>query len=190
MTQHENPRTAHADLSTVTTSSMQRYRGVGVLAVVAAVAVTTSACGAIKEAMNERHAGHTKAFTYDTGADGKADEGLPTWVPDEATDIRGVFRTTGDEMILTMDVDQGALPDTCTPVDDAHPLVAQPDRGDLTADDYRTDATLQASWWTPGQEQDATLLCDGWWVGTRDGALFAFTPELKAIKIEDQPDAA
>ncbi|SKC60377.1 hypothetical protein [Krasilnikoviella flava] len=194
MTQHENHhdqhRTAPADLSTVTTSATRRYRGVGALALVAAVAVSTSACGAITEAMKDRSSGHTKAFSYDSGADGKADEGLPSWVPDGASDVRGVFRTTGDEMILTMDADVTSLPAGCTSVDADHPLVAAPTRGTLSADDYRTDSTLEASWWTTGQEQDASLQCGGWWVGTRNGALFAFTPELKAVKIEDQPDPA
>ncbi|MEL7978049.1 hypothetical protein AAG589_19440 [Isoptericola sp. F-RaC21] len=195
MTQHENHHDHHrsthrTDVSAVTTSPVRRYRGVGVLALASVVAVTTTACGAISEALQDRSSGHTKAFTYDSGADGKADEGLPSWVSDDASDVRGVFRTTGDEVILTMDADVASLPSDCTSVDADHPLVAEPARGTLTADDYRTGSTLKASWWTAGQEQDATLQCDGWWVGTKDGALFAFTPELKAVKIEDQLDPA
>ncbi|MCK9794097.1 hypothetical protein M1843_10100 [Isoptericola sp. 4D.3] len=84
MTQHEHPhhdhRPEHDDLSAVTTSPLRRYRGVGVLALVSVMAVTTSACGAIAEALHERSPGHTKAFTYDSGMDGKADGGLPSWV--------------------------------------------------------------------------------------------------------------
>ncbi|MFF2452480.1 hypothetical protein [Isoptericola sp. NPDC058082] len=197
MTQHENHHDHHsthradrADVSAVTTSPVRRYRGVGVLALASVVAVTTTACGAITEALSERGSGHTKAFAYDSGADGKADEGLPSWVPDDASDVQGVFRTTGDEVILTMDADVTSLPSDCTSVDADHPLVAKPARGTLTADDYRTGSTLEADWWATGQEQDATLQCGGWWVGTQDGDLFAFTPELKAVQIEDQPDPA
>ncbi|MFC8599548.1 hypothetical protein [Isoptericola sp. NPDC057191] len=179
---------ANAALADVTTSSARRYRGVGALAVAAVVAVTTSACGAITEALQDRNAGHTKEFSYDSGASGKAADVLPAWVPDDASDVRGVFRTTGDEVILTMDADLADLPAACSAVDADHPLVAVPARDGLTVEDYRVDSTLRATWWTTGQEQEATRLCDAWWVGAQDGALFAFTPELKAVKIEDQPD--
>jgi len=104
--------------------------------------------------------------------------------------VREVVRTTGDERILTMTADLGALPASCTPVSARHPLEPRPERGELTAADYRTTATLEASWWDEGTEQSATAMCGTWWVGSRDGALFGFTPELKAVEIEDQPDPA
>ncbi|MGF0118700.1 hypothetical protein ACQFYA_20605 [Promicromonospora sp. Marseille-Q5078] len=192
MTHHDSHRDSHSDrptdLADVTTSPLRRYRGVGALALVSVVAVTTTACGAITEALNDRNAGHTRAFSYDSGRSGKDADVLPAWVPDGATDVQGVFRTTGDEVILTMDADVTSLPADCRSVDADHPLVATPARDGLTTDDYRTDSTLKAGWWTTGQEQDATLVCDGWWVGQADGALFAFTPELTGVKIEDQPD--
>ena len=189
MTHHETTHDT-TDLSAVTTSYERRYRGLGVLALAAGVAVTATACAGITEALDERQAGHTKAFAYDSGKGGKDAEVLPGWVPDRAADVRGVFRTTGDEVILTMDADVTQLPADCRPVDADHPLAAEPTREGTEPEDYRTDATLKASWWTAGQEQDATLVCDGWWVGQADGALFAFTPELTAVKIEDQPDPA
>lgn len=137
--------------------------------------------------MRGHHPGTERA---ERGKDGKDDERLPAWVPDRASDVRGVFRTTGDEVILTMDADVADLPADCRSVDADHPLAPEPTRDGMTPEDYREEATLKAGWWTPGQEQDATLVCDGWWVGQADGALFAFTPELTAVKIEDQPDPA
>ncbi|MFE6968023.1 hypothetical protein [Isoptericola sp. NPDC057653] len=188
MTHHEPRHGAPTDLSTVTTSASRRYRGVGVLALASVVAVTTTACGAITEALQDRSSGHTRAFSYDSGASGKAADVLPSWVPDGAADVRGVFRTTGDEVILTMDAALADLPAECAAVDADHPLVAKPARDGLTVDDYRVDATLKAAWWPSGQELDSTRVCGGWWVGAQDGALFAFTPELKAVKVEEQPD--
>ncbi|GAA1723768.1 hypothetical protein GCM10009809_19480 [Isoptericola hypogeus] len=174
----------------VTTTRDRRYRALGALALAAGVAVTTTACAGISEALSERNAGHTKAFTYDSGRSGKNAEVLPAWVPDDAADVRGVFRTTGDEVILLMDADVADLPVTCQAVDDAHPLATAPARDGVKAEDVRDASTLKAGWWTAGQEQDATFVCDGWWVGEADGALFAFTPELTAVEIEEQPDPA
>jgi chitodextrinase len=172
-----------------TTTPPHRYRGLGVLALAAGVVVSVTACGSLAASLAERSDGHTKAFEYATGAQGKADDALPSWVPDDAADVRGVFRTTGDEAILTMTADEADLP-ACDAVTATAPLAPRPERGDLRPEDYRTDSTLKASWWTAGQEGEATRMCGAWWVGAQDGEIFAFTPELTAVEIEDQPDPA
>lgn len=172
-----------------TTTPPDRYRGLGALALAAGVVLTVTACGSLAASLSERGDGHTKAFAYTTGAQGKADDALPDWVPDGAEDVRGVFRTTGDEAILTMTADEGDLP-ACDVVTAEEPLGPRPQRGDLRPEDYRTEATLKASWWTAGQEREATRMCGAWWVGTHDGEVFAFTPELRVVEIEDQPDHA
>lgn len=45
-----------------------------------------------------------------------------------------------------------------------------------------------SAWWEGGTEQSATMMCGTWWVGSHDGALFGFAPELKVVEVEEQPD--
>ncbi|CAM3443746.1 hypothetical protein [Isoptericola cucumis] len=176
-------------LTTTDLRTPQR-RLLGILAVAAGVVVTTTACAGLTESLAERADGHTKTFEYSSGAAGKDAEVLPAWAPDDATDVRGVFRTTGDEVILSMSADLDDLPAGCEAVSAKNPLAARPDRGTLEPEDYRDASTLEAGWWTAGQEQSATLMCGRWWVGEQDGTVFAFTPELKQVEVEEQPDAA
>ncbi|WP_353709376.1 hypothetical protein ABRQ22_09775 [Cellulosimicrobium sp. ES-005] len=175
---------------TTTPRGTTERRLLGALTLAAGAALLLSACGSIGEAVAENRAGHTKTYEFATGEAGKADGVLPDWVPDSATDVREVVRTTGDERILSMTADLGALPASCTAVSSEHPLEPRPERGDLTADDYRTAATLEAAWWEAGTEQGATAMCGKWWVGAQDGRLYGFAPELKVVTIEEQPDRA
>jgi hypothetical protein len=175
---------------TTTPRGTTERRVLGALTLAAGAALLLSACGSIGEAVAENRAGHTKTYEFATGEAGKAEGVLPDWVPDSATDVREVVRTTGDERILSMTADLGALPASCTAVSSEHPLEPRPERGDLTADDYRTAATLEASWWESGTEQGATAMCGKWWVGAQDGRLYGFAPELTVVEIEDQPDPA
>ncbi|MCR1981881.1 hypothetical protein NSA53_06435 [Cellulosimicrobium cellulans] len=184
-----NQPAADLPLTTTPRGTAER-RMLGALTVAAGAALLLSACGSIGEAVAENRAGHTTTYEFATGKAGKAEAVLPDWVPDSATDVREVVRTTGDERILTMTADPGALPASCTPVSADHPLEPRPEHGELDAIDYRTAATLEASWWEEGTEQSATVMCGKWWVGSHDGALFGFTPELKVVEVEDQPDPA
>lgn len=106
---------------------------------------------------------------------------LPNWIPDSATDIKEVIRTTGSERIIVMK--NGTLPNSCktlpagqkpVPVDDAE--------SETKANEYRTGpATLQADWWPVGIEQKATSQCGKWWVTVDGDYTYAYSPELKAV---------
>lgn len=97
-------QTDHLPLTSTATGTPER-RFLGALTLAAGLALTLGACGSLAEGLAERDAGHTKALEYATGAEGKAAEALADWVPDDAQDVRVVFRTTGDERIVAMQAD-------------------------------------------------------------------------------------
>lgn len=129
---------------------------------------------------------HIKAWDFDDAAAGREDGVLAGWAPDTATDIHILQRTTGEERIVTMTADIVDLPAECTPVSEENPLEPRPERRGSDPADYRTASTITASWWQAGQEQDATMTCGKWWVGQDGTDLWAFTPELQAVTVEEQ----
>ena len=131
---------------------------------------------------------HIKAWDFDTAAEGLSDGILADWAPASATDIHIVQRTTGEERIVTMTADIDDLPNSCVPVSAEHPLEPRPERENSDPANYRTASTIKAEWWTSGQEQEATMTCGKWWIGQDDDQLWAFTPELTMVAIEEQAD--
>ncbi|WP_147794550.1 hypothetical protein [Cellulomonas sp. Y8] len=155
-------------------------RLLGALSLAAAAALSLSACGgAVANALGRQP--DPRATTFATGADAKADASLPGWAPDGATDVRVKQRPGGDERIVTMRAALADLPDDCVPVSAEHPLAPRPAQGDPA--DFRSVSTLTADWWPAEAEQDATVMCGSWWVGERDGVLYAFTPERRTVPV-------
>ncbi|MEV6896345.1 hypothetical protein [Amycolatopsis sp. NPDC051372] len=106
---------------------------------------------------------HVKNVSYDTGAIGKADTDarLPSWIPDDATAVTEVIRTTGSERILRYTPGASGLPATCV-------------KGPASA----TRATLSADWWPAGQEHRTDRVCDtDWHVIADQGLIYAYKPE-------------
>jgi hypothetical protein len=156
-----------------------------VLPVLAAVTVLAiSGCGAIGDSLRGQDDGDVKTYEFTTGADGKAEDVIPEWVPDGAKRVRYVMRTTGDERLMVMRATAAALPDSCeeVPQDELGP---RPVRAGQKPDDYRTDATLTAQWWDEGREHKSTIMCGAWWVSPVGDSLFGFRPELKSVQIEE-----
>ncbi|MBV1780553.1 YgdI/YgdR family lipoprotein [Paeniglutamicibacter sp. ABSL32-1] len=149
-----------------------------------------SGCSALGiESTYDKSTGHEFA----TGAEGKEQQVLPAWVPDEATNIKEIVRTTGNERILRMD-HAGALPPGCVAIaETGKPTMAELAEG-LELEDpapmqeiagrvesqYQTPL-LSADWWPTGQENLTTHLCGKWWVSRDDSSLTAYAPELKGI---------
>jgi hypothetical protein len=155
-------------------------RLLGALSLAAAAVLTLSACGgAVADVLGRQP--DPRAATFATGADGKAAETLPAWVPDGATDVRVKQRPGGDEQIVTMRAGLTDLPADCVPVSAERPLAPHPAEGDPT--DFRSVSTLTADWWPAEVEQAATVMCGAWWVGERDGVLYAFTPERRTVPV-------
>lgn len=174
------------------TTAPRTRRRLGATAVVAgAVLALTGCAGPLAEALGRAPEARTQS--YPTGAAAKADGDLPDWVPDDAADVRVVARPGGAERIVAMAADLAALPEECAPVSPDRPLGARPvvaassdaAGGEAAEDpaDFRTVSTLRADWWPVEAEQDATVLCGAWWVGERDGTLYAFTPERRTVPV-------
>lgn len=160
----------------------------GIMAIVAALAL--SGCSALGiESKYDKRTSHD----FTTGAEGKEKGTLPLWVPDEASDIKEMVRTTGNERILRLNY-SGALPETCTKIT----VAGKPSVNELTAGlnhEEPRDAKglaavvqqqyqiplLSADWWPTGQESRATHLCGKWWVSTVAEKVYAFAPEEKSI---------
>ncbi|AEF38979.1 hypothetical protein [Hoyosella subflava] len=102
----------------------------------------------------------TTEFTFETGAEGKADKVLPQWVPDDASDIDEVVRTTGNERILRLKASAEELPEWCEP---SEPPVSS--------------ASLEASWWPADRESESTLTCNEWFVSEDADYLYGFKEE-------------
>ncbi|MFB9714536.1 hypothetical protein [Arthrobacter methylotrophus] len=126
---------------------------------------------------NENDKQETKTFA--TAKDGSGV--LPGWIPEQATDIKEMLRSTGFERIIVMK--NVTLPNSCktipagqkpAPVDDAD--------GKFKAADYNSgEATLKADWWPAGTEQKASSLCGKWWVTVDGESTYAYSPETKAV---------
>lgn len=120
-----------------------------------------------------------------TGAEGKAEELLASWVPDEASNIEIAQRTTGDERLLKADY-SGDLPSSCLTIEtagsptedeleDAYSTDSRMD--DLEVSEVETTPLLSANWWPEGQEESTTELCGRWWVSQDGDTLYAFAAE-------------
>ena len=133
----------------------------------------------------------TATHEFSTGTAGKEKAVVPAWVPDQATELKEVQRTTGNERILRMKY-AGTLPDSCTAIGavgkptDAELAaglghesdIKAADIPDLVAKQYRTPL-LSADWWPTGQENKSTHLCGKWWVSADSGLLYAYSPETQ-----------
>ncbi|GAA1868088.1 hypothetical protein GCM10009715_14000 [Paeniglutamicibacter psychrophenolicus] len=171
-------------------STTARSKAIFLASAAALAALALTGCGALGiESKYDKSASHEFA----TGAEGKERKVLPSWVPDEATNLKEVVRTTGNERILRMEFG-GALPASCTAIaetgkpsgaelsvglDTEDPAAAQEIAGRVESQ-YQTPL-LAADWWPTGQEGKTTHLCGKWWVSQEAGHLTAYTPELKGI---------
>ncbi|WP_218714240.1 hypothetical protein [Arthrobacter sp. BF1] len=119
----------------------------------------------------------TKSFATATDGAGV----LPSWIPEKATDIKEVLRTTGSERIITMK--NVTLPNSCKAIPAGQkPAPADDEESKFKADDYSTGAaTLKADWWPEGTEQKATSICGKWWVTINGESTYAYSPELKTV---------
>lgn len=165
---------------TSTPAGTPERRALGVLAAAAGVVLALSACAG---PLADRFSGSAEdtAATYPSGAAAKSDADLPSWVPDDADDVRVKTRPGGDERIVTMRATLDALPPECVPVSAERPLAPHPADGDPA--DFRSVSTLRADWWPVEQEQASTVMCGAWWVSEHEGALYAFTPERRTVPV-------
>lgn len=151
-------------------------RTAAVVALAASTALLLSACNPGVNG-NENDKQETKTFA--TAKDGAGV--LPSWIPEQATEIKEVLRTTGSERIITMK--NVKLPASCKAIPAGQkPAPADDTESDIKASAYTTSgATLKADWWPSGTEQKASSLCGKWWVTVDGATTFAYSPELKTV---------
>lgn len=154
------------------------------LTAVALGLLAVSACGDLADSLS---GSDTKPHAVDSGAEGKASGLLAAWVPDDATEIQVLQKTTGSERLLAFSYD-GDLPEECFAIDDdGAPTEEELERSyatDLrTADsevgEWSTDPTMEADWWPAGQHRQTTQLCGRWWVSHSGDTYYGFAAEFR-----------
>lgn len=150
-----------------------------IVALAAVSAISLSAC--VPGASSSQY-DKSETKTFSSGKAGKAEQALPSWVPDEATDVRLLFRTTGAERIVAMK-NAATLPGTCSAVPAGQKPVSSedPDSRWPASELSNGPASLSADWWPNGTEQKATSVCGRWWVTVDGDTTYAYAPETTAI---------
>ncbi|MEU6236851.1 hypothetical protein [Kitasatospora sp. NPDC047058] len=105
---------------------------------------------------------HQEQASYATGTDAKADRRtMPAWLPDNASSVRYLMSTTGDDRLLTATLPDGRLPAGCTTV--------TPGKGT-----HPMPATLKAGWFPEGVAAKVTGTCGHYNVTLTGNQLYAW----------------
>lgn len=136
--------------------------------------VTLAGCGSINDSLNERANGHTKQYTFEKARQGTDSDVLPPWLPDSATHVKEVMRTTGNERILTATLGPNSRLKKCLTKNDKSGL------------DSFNQSTLRASWWKNRSADEANATCGKWSIAVKGDTVFAFVPESPEVKLEEQ----
>ncbi|MBM6622454.1 hypothetical protein JTF08_12615 [Micrococcaceae bacterium RIT802] len=159
---------------------------------VGAVLLTATGCSAIALPTGAEY-DKSASYEFTDLQDADARRVLPSWTPEDASNIKEEQRTTGNERLIVMDVAAQRTPSPCTALETPGlPTAAEIQRGlaqegtpraDVKdqAADQRTTALLEADWWPAGREDKATHLCGKWWISVEDGTLYAYTPETHSV---------
>lgn len=144
-------------------------------------------CGFAEDIADSLDSSNSKEHHVDTGAEGKESELLAAWVPDDASDVSVMQRTTGSERLLTFTYD-GDMPADCLAIETTGSPTTQELRDAYATDlrtaesdveDWTTTPTLEADWWPEGQEDSTTHLCARWWVSASDDTFYAFAADQR-----------
>ncbi|MFJ4096404.1 hypothetical protein ACIPYS_32930 [Kitasatospora sp. NPDC089913] len=133
---------------------------IGVVGTGMAAAVATVAVGPrVAEWYDGRH---QEQASYASGSEAKADRrSMPTWLPDNASSVRYLMSTTGDDRLLRATVPEGRLPAGCT--------TTEPTKGNHLA-----PVTLKAGWFPAGITSKVTGSCGHYKVTLTGNQLYAW----------------
>ncbi|MEU6824119.1 hypothetical protein ABZ921_26105 [Streptomyces atriruber] len=128
----------------------------------AALAAALTACGS---GSSNPFDDHQEKSSYKDGAAAKSDrKSVPRWLPDDATDIKYVMSTTGDDRIIKFKTPDGTFPEQC--------VKGEP----------QGKPRLKADWFPSDVASKADTNC-GTWSGARvDGTLYAWQDKDVAMK--------
>ncbi|GAA2971348.1 hypothetical protein [Kitasatospora sp. NPDC006786] len=125
-----------------------------------AVAVAAVAIGPRVSDWYDEH--HQQQGAYETGTQAKADRrSMPTWLPDDASGVKYLMSTTGDDRLLRATLPEGRLPAGCTaglPGKSAHPV----------------PQALKAGWFPESVATKATGTCGHYNVALTGNQLYAW----------------
>ncbi|MDH6707694.1 hypothetical protein P3T27_004431 [Kitasatospora sp. MAA19] len=129
--------------------------GTGMAVAVAAVAIGPR----VSEWYDGRH---QEQATYDTGSQAKAERrSMPTWLPDNASSVKYLMSTIGDDRLLRATLPDGRLPSGCTtglPGKSAHSV----------------PMSLKAGWFPEGVAAKASGSCGHYNVTLTGNQLYAW----------------
>ncbi|MFI6843832.1 hypothetical protein OG535_30945 [Kitasatospora sp. NBC_00085] len=129
--------------------------GTGMAVAVAAVAVGPR----VSEWYDGRH---QEQVTYATGSDAKAGRhATPAWLPDNASSVRYLMSTTGDDRLLSATLPDGRLPAGCNTVEPGRSARPAP-------------AALKAGWFPAGVTTKVTGTCGHYNVTLTGNQLYAW----------------
>ncbi len=133
---------------------------IGVVGTGMAVAVAAVAVGPrVAEWYDGRH---QEQSTYASGSDAKADRrSMPAWLPDNASSVRYLMSTTGDDRLLRATLPEGRLPAGCT--------TNTPAKGNHLA-----PVSLKAGWFPDGITSKVTGSCGHYKVTLTGNQLYAW----------------
>ncbi|GMA31559.1 hypothetical protein [Litorihabitans aurantiacus] len=172
-------------MTNTTTRTRRTAPATATLAAVALLALT--GCSTFSDLGDSLSGSDTKEHSVDTGAEGKESQLLASWVPDDASDVKVMQRTTGSERLLTFTHD-GDLPADCTaiatpgtPTEEelAASYATDARTADFPVEDWTTTPTLEAEWWPEGTIEGTTHLCGRWWVSTSGSTVYGFAASQK-----------
>ncbi|MFJ2862339.1 hypothetical protein [Kitasatospora sp. NPDC087314] len=129
--------------------------GTGMAVAVAAVAIGPR----VSEWYDGRH---QEQATYDTGSQAKAERrSMPTWLPDNASSVKYLMSTTGDDRLLRATLPDGRLPAGCT--------TGLPGRSA-----HSVPMSLKAGWFPEGVAAKASGSCGHYNVTLTGNQLYAW----------------
>ncbi|MFF8770974.1 hypothetical protein [Kitasatospora sp. NPDC015120] len=105
---------------------------------------------------------HQEQSSYASGSAAKADgQAVPAWLPDNASSVRYLRSTTGDDRLLTATLPEGRLPAGCR--------AGEPGRGSHPA-----PVSLRAGWFPEGVTDKVTGSCGHYHVTLTGNQLYAW----------------
>ncbi|MFF3641049.1 hypothetical protein [Streptomyces sp. NPDC002564] len=120
---------------------------------VTALAVSLTACSGSANPFDD----HEEKASYGEGAAAKsARASVPRWLPDDASDIKYVMSTTGDDRIIRFRTPDGTFPAACKP------------------GKAQGEPRLKADWFPSDLASKADTNCGTWSGAAVDGVLYAW----------------
>ncbi|MFH8571772.1 hypothetical protein [Streptomyces sp. NPDC017993] len=150
------------------------FRPAAVAAVAIAAGVALTGCSGSLNPLDD----HEERSEYGSGAAAKKDRAsMPSWLPDDAKDIRYVLSTTGDDRLIAATFKDGRLPDGCTTGKGEGPGQGKGEGKAGAEDDPakpQGKPKLKADWFPKDLRAKADTRCGTWSGAMAEGTFYAW----------------